>query len=84
MFRRGLAALRSATLSSVLVALVAVPSARAQTSELSGVVQDSSHAPFPNATITATSEDNAIKWTTKSNHEGYYTLPFLKPVCDQG
>src|SRR5262249_7703498 len=76
---RGLVVLRTIALSSAFFVLVAVPSAWAQTTELSGVVQDSSHTPFPNATITAMSEDTAVTWTTNSNHEGYFDFPFLKP-----
>jgi hypothetical protein len=52
---------------------------RAQTAELSGMVRDSSQAAFPNATITATNDDTALKQTAVSNLQGYYNLAFLRP-----
>ena len=76
---RGLAALGPVALSWLLCTFVAVQSAGAQTSELSGIVLDASHAAFPNATITATSEDTGVASTTTSNHQGYFTFPFLRP-----
>jgi hypothetical protein len=62
-----------------LLVLVCAPSARTQTAELSGAVKDSSQAAFPNARITATNEETAIKRTTLSNLQGYYDFAFLRP-----
>ena len=69
---------RSSLLVIGLLVLVCAPSARTQT-ELSGAVKDSSQAAFPNASITATNEETAIKRTTLSNLQGYYDLAFLTP-----
>lgn len=51
----------------------------AQTAQFSGIVQDSSGATLPKATITVLSKDKGFKRTTESNTNGYYVVPLLPP-----
>ena len=49
------------------------------TAEISGLVTDSSNAIVPNARVTALSKDTGDRRNTKTNSDGYYTLPLLLP-----
>jgi hypothetical protein len=62
-----------------LLLLACAPSGRSQTAQLSGAVKDSTQAAIPNATITATDDETAIKKATSSNFQGYYNFAFMRP-----
>ncbi len=49
------------------------------TAEISGVITDALNAAVPNASILAVSRDTGVQRETKSNAEGYYSLPLLPP-----
>lgn len=51
----------------------------AQNAQLSGVVQDSSKASIPHATIDIDNASTHVRWQAKSNAEGFYLLPALQP-----
>ena len=73
----------SATLvlvSALLVPLFSPPAlAQATTGSIRGVVTDSNGAVIPDADVTATEVATSVETKTKSNGEGLYTLPKLKP-----
>ena len=68
----------------VLVALVAlsvagVAAAQERFGGLAGVVTDSSQAPVPGATITATNKQTGATRTVVSGADGVYRIPDLEP-----
>src|SRR5689334_2443861 len=63
----------------ILLALLAA-AAYAQTSgEINGRVTDASKAVAPGAAVTAVNIDRGTTRTSKSNDQGYYSLPSLDP-----
>ena len=50
-----------------------------QTSQISGVVADSSEAAVPGAIITVIAADTGLRRTAVSNVHGIYTVPLLPP-----
>jgi hypothetical protein len=51
----------------------------AQQAALSGYVKDPSGAVVPNASVTATRNDTAARWSTSSSGGGFYEFPALPP-----
>ena len=49
------------------------------TAEISGMITDASNAAVPNASVTAVGKETGIRRNTRSNNNGYYTLPLLPP-----
>jgi hypothetical protein len=63
-----------------LIALFAAGSIYGQTSgEINGRVTDASKAVAPGATVTAVNTERRTQRATKSNEQGYYSLPSLDP-----
>ncbi len=58
---------------------VAASSLFAQTAQLTGRVSDPSGAVIPGAAVTASNTGTGAKRATRSNQQGYYTLPLLEP-----
>src|SRR5580692_3616508 len=55
-------------------------SAIAQTSQITGVVRDSSGAAVPNASVRLTRVDTGTVTPATTNHDGVYTIPYLAPA----
>src|SRR5580698_8911598 len=51
----------------------------AQNVQISGLVRDSSGAMVRDAAVTLTKEDTGVRHLSKSNAEGYYTIPAAQP-----
>jgi Carboxypeptidase regulatory-like domain len=74
--RRYRALLRRAFLSALI--LVTAAAASAQSSQLSGTIDDSSHARISGVTITLTHTETGEHRQVTSNSEGFFTLPLLE------
>ena len=72
---------RVLVLSPLLVLLVCIPRAAAQstTASLQGTVSDQSQAMVPGATVTLRDVNTGFLRTTTSDREGRYVLPFVPP-----
>jgi hypothetical protein len=74
---------RHCLVSAVLMALVGALSAHAQvdysTATLKGTVYDSQEAVIESASITVTNPATGFTKTVKTNSDGGYTVPALKP-----
>src|SRR4051812_21483776 len=71
---------RVSTLLSVTI-LCAVPFyAQSSRAALGGRVTDAQGAVVPNASVVVTSEDTAVKQTTKTNDQGNWAVQFLVPA----
>ncbi len=51
----------------------------AQNAQLSGVIRDSSGGILSGATVTLTKEDTGVRHTSRTNPEGYYSIPAAQP-----
>src|ERR1022692_4870551 len=51
----------------------------ARTAEVTGRITDPSMAVVPGVSVTVTNVETGVKRETKSNGEGYYSVPALKP-----
>ena len=49
------------------------------TAQITGTVIDTSGAVIPGANVIVVNEDTGIKWDTKANQSGTYTVPLLQP-----
>ena len=83
-FFQGVVDMRFRITVSVLVALLAVVATSAATAQerfggLAGVVTDSSQAPVPGATVTATNKQTGATRTVVSGADGTYRIPDLEP-----
>ena len=56
---------------------IALPQLVAQTSEITGRVADTSGATVPEASVSVTNVDTGVSRQTRTNTEGYYTVPLL-------
>ena len=67
--------------SSLLLALLVLCPGRAQDSRatLLGVIVDSTGAIVPNAALTVTNIRTDVRYSTESNGEGNYVIPYLPP-----
>jgi hypothetical protein len=70
--------MNKSALGILMVALLCACPLKAQTSEVSGLVKDSSGASVSSAVIRIQNTETGAKSETKSNQEGFYVLPFLK------
>jgi hypothetical protein len=67
-------------LIGVALLLLSVPMTHAQTTaQLTGVVQDSSGAMIPGASVTLTDQSNGITRVVPTNHTGLFAFPSLVP-----
>src|SRR3954465_1825721 len=71
----------TASIIAILLAVVASGAATAQErfGGLAGVVTDSSQAPVPGVTVTATNKQTAAGRTTHPGNDGTYRIPDLEP-----
>ncbi len=66
--------------SVVLVAFAALPAfAQGDRGQLAGFVKDQSGGVIPGATVTATSSQTRLIWTSVTDPQGYYVFPALPP-----
>src|SRR6478672_632575 len=83
-FIQGVVDMRLRLTVSVLVTLLAVVAAGTATAQerfggIAGIVTDSSQAPVPGATITATNKQTGATRTVVSGNDGTYRVPDLEP-----
>jgi hypothetical protein len=68
---------RAAYLTAVTLILTTGVFAQSNTGSITGIVQDSSGAAIPNATVTVTNVGTNESRTVQSNAEGFYEVPSL-------
>lgn len=67
-------------LIAVLLAGIATTTAYAQlTAQITGTISDPSGAVIPGVNVTVNNEDTGMKWDSKTNGAGIYTVPLLQP-----
>ncbi len=69
----------AACVAMLLVALVQIPSAYAQTGTLTGRVTDRTNAIVPGVEVQISNEATDVRRTVTTNDVGYYTVPLLPP-----
>ena len=73
------ASLKHAAIAFVLVFLLGIPRVYAQSSLISGQIQDASHASVAGAVLTLTRLENGDSRKLTSTNEGYYSFALLLP-----
>ncbi|MGH9667878.1 MAG: carboxypeptidase regulatory-like domain-containing protein, partial [Bryobacteraceae bacterium] len=63
----------------IVLALGCAGVAFAQTAQITGRITDSSEASVPDTTVTVVNTDTGIQRAVKSNADGLYTVPLLRP-----
>src|SRR6266436_2121340 len=71
---------RIATLLSIVSLCAGAVCAQSSRAALGGRVTDAQGAVIPNANVVVTSEDTAVKQTTKTNEQGNWVVQFLLPA----
>lgn len=72
-------AARNYWLTALVVLAVSAPVATGQTAQITGRITDATGAVIPEADVAARNTGTGLKYTTRSNDVGYYTLALLPP-----